>query len=193
MNCYLLECEESTFYLYLPDENVLAASIRNGLDPKYVRGVLAGAEGGRGTCFELLGRASKTDRKLPDLMYWSWVPAFSSAAYDLLLEIGAARSDFLTCRLVGRQDVVHLHLPDSVENIIDVDKSIFSHFVPVDPPLPFSAVLVRPNAGWELLLPIFRTRPPGSSQVTPDVYFRGDAVDGWTERRLIGASFKQVS
>lgn len=193
MKCYLLGCDDLALDLYLPDENLLVSSIRNGLDPKYVRGILAGAEGGRGARFEVLGRTSKKERKLPDLMYWSWVPVFSSAAYEMLLEVGAANSDFLECGLVGVQDMAHLHLPDRVENIIDINGSIFSHSVPIDPPLPYSAVHIRPTAGFESLLPIFRTLPPGSRQVTPDVYFRGDAVDRWVQKRLTGASFKQVA
>ncbi|WP_143171634.1 hypothetical protein [Rhizobacter sp. OV335] len=193
MRCYLLERERSALDLYLPDESLLAASIRSGLDPKYVKGILAGANGGLGARFEVLGRVSKKDRKLPGLMYWSWVPAFNSAAYEMLMEVGAASSDFLACGLTGREDVVHLHLPEGVENVININQSIFSHSVPIDPPLPYSAVHVHLNAGFESLSPIFRTRPPGSSQVTPDVYFCGDAVDGWSRKRLTGASFKQVA
>ena len=193
MRCYLLERDGSALDLYLPDETLLAESISNGLDPEYVRKVLSDAEAGRGACFEVLGRASGKKGKLPDLMYWSWVPAFSSLAYGILLEMGSVSADFLPCALANGLGVVYFHLPNRVDNIINLRESIFSHSVPLDPPLPFGAVHIRPNAGYESLLPIFRTKPPGSRQVTPDVYLREDAVDGWAEKRLTGAVFKQVS
>jgi len=191
VNIYLLERDEDSVDLYLPDEQLTLRAIENGLDTVCVRNVLLHAQAERGEIFEIASDRRKS-KGSTDLFFWAWVPVLSRAAYEVMLNQGAEDADFLECAVKDSMEKFFF-LPENPLNAINVERSTFSYAVPVSPPLPWGAIKVVLNPGHEEGPPMFFTKPHSSLQVSPDVYVRDRLVSQWEAHGLRGAKFKKVN
>jgi hypothetical protein len=198
VNYYVLERANSSRYLYLPNEGVTRATIANGVSPATVRAVFDEAFGNGQACLDLVTvdgtSVDLTDPELPDLFYWSWVPAFSERAQRLMLELGSIPSDFSHCQIGPNPDrFCFLHLPVKTYDLIDMVRSRFKYAIPTIPPVPFGLQQMTMKCGVESMPHCFRNEIPGTPQVLAELVVSEEFRDRWVSKQLVGANFRCVA
>jgi hypothetical protein len=92
----------------LADESIIRATQANGINLSTVRDVFDDVFGNGQACLDLVAAdgisLDMLALELPDLFYWSWVPAFSERAHRLMLELGAMPGDFSHCQIGPNPD-----------------------------------------------------------------------------------------
>jgi hypothetical protein len=198
MNYYVLERSDSSRDLYLADNGVTRATQVNGINPSTVRKVFDDIFGNGQASLDLVtvGSASAelTGLMLPDLLYWSWVPAFSKRAHDLMLDLGAIPSDFSHCQIGSHPDsYCFLHLPLRSYNTMDIAHSRFKFAIPTEPPIPYGLQQLTMTVGTKSMPHCFRLEIPGTTQVLGELLVSEEFQTQWVNRQLTGAEFRCVS
>ena len=128
-----------------------------------------------------------------DVLFWSWVPILSLRAKELFISLGCSEDDFIACT-VGRDEVCCAHLPRQGEDVFDFSKSSFSMLIPMTPPLPFGIMeAVMKSDRNDVPSPcIFRSKIPRHGQVLSELFVCNDVLNGWKDKGMSGAVFRQV-
>lgn len=204
MKIWALEpSRKGAFCGYIPDKELsMALVVHGGLDPAAVRDVLRSAKADIVDMQLARPTAAKvvTSRQsIPDLVIWSWIAVFSKRAVATAIECGCGEDEFWPCRFQSNPDEeFFLHLPMKVFDIVDIDKSTFKHFLPVDPPLPmFIEKLVTKRLPCDLP-PCFRANRPGRALVRrPHIFHellvREEFKLAWSRNALRGVDFRLLT
>lgn len=198
MNYYALERGNASRDLYLSDEGATRATQVNGISPATVRAVFDEVFGNGPACLDLVTVGGTSvdliDLELPDLFYWSWVPAFSERAQRLMLELGAAPSDFSHCQIGPAPDrYCFLHLPLKTYDMMDIVHSRFKFSIPTKPPIPHGLQQLTMKCGAEPMPHCFRLEIPGTTQVLGELVVSEEFRARWVSNQLVGAEFRCVS
>lgn len=193
-----IERQEGTFDVFLPREDLTKSSHRNGISSITVRESFDAALHGQRVLFQLAtadGAVVKDDPKQPtDLLFWSWIPVFSTRAHQLLNHVGVASTEFVPCGFESRPNEGYfLHLPERAFDVVDVERSEFAMMIPLQPPLPHGIRALVLRGDQALLPPCFRASVPGHAQVFGELLVSDALREAWTQAGLSGAVFRRLT
>lgn len=195
MNTYVLQPTSLMLVAVLTDESLASCIAARGLSLEQARKCFLEVETRH---FELsqddFEISSFANLDIPDILLWSWIHIFSERALDLLIQMGAAKDDFVECTLGHESKPGFMHIPKLSYDVLDFDKSQFQVKIPTDPA--FYHYLVK--AAWSTdlqaysLPPAFRVPVPKTEQVLGELLVRGDFRDAWSANAFSGADFREV-
>lgn len=197
MTIWAMDAREEALVGFVPDEQLAKAITAGGMHPVAVRKVLlaAGVSVIDMQIAKPLGTKVETGRQsIPDLVMWSWIAIFSRRAASAAMELGCEKEEFWPCRFQSNPDEeFFFHLPLKVFDVVDVNRSTFQHFLPLDPPVPiFIETLVEKQLSGELP-PCFRAETPGTTIVFGELLVRDDFRLAWERNTFSGATFRPLS
>ena len=133
-------------------------------------------------------------QEIPDLVIWSWITIFSNRAASTAIELGCEAEEFWPCQFRSNPDErFFFHLPVKTFDIIDIDKSTYRHFLPVEPPIPVFIEQLMLRQSSDHLPPCFRIEIPRTGQVFSELVVREDFKVAWEEKAFRGAEFRRLS
>jgi len=197
MKLWEINAQEGALIGYVPDKNLSMAITLCGINPGSVRDVLRLAK--TNVIDMQLGKPSaaiveKDRQSIPDIVFWSWIAIFSERAVSTAIELGCERGEFWPCGFqTNPEDRFFFHLPTKTFNIVNVEKSNFSHILPLDPPVPTSIKHLVTGCLPDDLPPCFRAEIPQTKQVFGELIVRDDFRRSWERKSLQGAMFRQLS
>lgn len=199
MKYWAIQSQEAAPEVFLPNEELLRSSHRDGINPVTVRRTFAEAvESSR--IMQIIakdGLGVVTERQpLPDLLFWSWVPIFSDRARKLAVKLGCEEEEFWPCRFESNPgDIFFMHLPERSHDVVDVAQSKFLMMIPMPdtPPIPHHIQSLVLGASSGLLPPCFRAPIPGQSQVFSELFVGDVFKQAWEQMGFTGALFRRLT
>jgi len=197
MNQYwAIKSTEGGLDVYLPSDEAKAA---DGISPDSVRRNFLNVFRDRPVFLQFANgdRIIEFDEKVSqpaDMLTWNWVRIFSRRAHEMMVQIGVGTGDFVAC-VFDHQDVgeYFMYLPLKTCDVVDVDASSFSMFIPLKPPLPFGIKRLVFKGLKDSLPNCFLALVPGHQQVFNDVIVSDLFCAEWASRGLTGARFQRLT
>ena len=199
-----LKLEESAYSAFLINEEALKDSIVNGIHFPTIRKAIS-------TDSEPIPRLKIIDPEgegflsevvsLGDILIWGVVYIFSEPAKKLILEMGGGSdSDFLQCHFeINLQDPFYMFLPKTCFDVVDFEKSVFKHQIPVEEKEPIlfhmtKLVLKKDQSSeFEKLPHCFCVPMPGYLQSLGELFVSNAFKKAWEASKFQGARFRSLS
>ena len=172
------------------------AMARAGTSPVKARMVLraAGADPLELQLMKEHKRTVETRRQMiTDILLYGIAQILSARGKVLAMRLGSMEDDFWPCRFDTNPDeAFFLVLPNRTFDIVDPEKSVFSRFVSIDPPIPSEIGTLGFNRPPQGLPPLFRTRIPKTQAFFCGLLVRDDFKVAWEREKLTGATFRRL-
>lgn len=197
MTFWEMSAQEGTLFGHMPDETLLKRLTGSGRDFGAIRNVFDRAKANpvdMQLAKPSAATVEKEKQEIPDLVIWSWIPIFSDRAVSTAIELGCGTDEFWPCRFqTNPEENFFFHLPTRSFDIIDMEKSTFRHFLPLDPPIPVFIEHLVTKQQPDHLPGCFRVEIPGIGQVFGELIVREDFKIAWEQKALRGATFRRLS
>lgn len=182
---------------FLPQTHLYQEINARGVSTEHVRAVLAKHFSVESPRFEVLIGGERGSGHAPDVdfMTWNWIPICSTRAVQTLIKSGAVVEDFVECVAGGRPR--YLHLPQSMRDVVDLDRSVFRMMIPIPGerlPLPhrIERLLLRHDTPECVLPGCFRPANRFGQCFSELVVGEGFKL-AWEDKGLTGATFRLLT
>ena len=130
---------------------------------------------------------------ISDTLTYGITQIVSPRGKALAKRLGSVDDDFWPCRFdVNPDETFFLVLPNRTFDIVDPEKSSFSRFVSIDPPVPIDIGTLAFNRPPQGLPPLFHTRIPNTQAFFRGLLARDDFKIAWERANFTGATFRRL-